>query len=89
MYIIGKKNVIIPVVIFLVAFIIRILYFCEISKKEIIFDLRADSIIYNNYASPVINDNILGNNLFLVSPEYSYFVAGLYSIFFLINTITH
>jgi len=70
----------IPITIFLVAFILRLLHLRELVPTVFFTQPIFDEAFYDERALSIASGNWLGHRAFFMGPLYSYFVALLYAI---------
>ncbi|MBE9535931.1 MAG: tetratricopeptide repeat protein [Proteobacteria bacterium] len=68
-------------IVFIVAFAIRLSYTFQIQELPPFKVLIVDALSYNNWAKEILSDGWLGKEIFYQAPLYPYFLAVVYKIF--------
>jgi tetratricopeptide (TPR) repeat protein len=67
--------------VFLLAFILRLVYFFQVKSNPHFFSLTMDPLYHDVWAQNIAGGNWIGGKVFFRAPFYAYFLAILYKIF--------
>ncbi len=76
----NNSSLILSGAIFSVAFILRFIYLLQIKGTPFIYHLTVDPDFYHNWALKIVGGEWWGNEAFVMSPLYSYFLALIYTL---------
>jgi tetratricopeptide (TPR) repeat protein len=79
-----SRNILLPVLIFTTALVIRFVYFYEIKDDFFFQTPYMDARYYDNWASEIVKSGdwlSSERGIFVMSPGYSYFLAVIYTLF--------
>jgi len=71
-----------PLIIFIIALVIRVIYFFEIKNNPLFLKPISDAKIYHIWANQIIvTKDLIGKEPFFLNPGYAYLLSLIYSIF--------
>ncbi|OGS23046.1 MAG: hypothetical protein A2252_07970 [Elusimicrobia bacterium RIFOXYA2_FULL_39_19] len=71
-----------PILIFILALTVRLLYFSEMKRNGLFFEPMADAKVYHEWACQILaTRDIIGKDAFFMNPGYPYLLALLYAFF--------
>jgi len=76
-----RAGVVLPLLIFLPALLIRLAYILEIRNNPTFYNLILDCLSYDQWARTIAAGSLLRGEVFYQDPLYPYFLALLYKVF--------
>ncbi len=70
-----------PILIFVFALIVRLLYLWQLSGSPLVDVVMGDSTVYDRWARRIAAGDWIGKEVFFQAPLYPYFVAVIYTLF--------
>src|SRR3989304_165291 len=78
----AKKQFLIPLIIFLIALLLRIVYTFQLKSGSPLYDFPVvDALMYDSWGWKIAQGDWLGERIFYDPPLYAYFLGVIYKIF--------
>jgi len=76
-----RRRLLLPLAIFAVAYLLRLVYLFEMARSPFFDFVHLDPLYYLEWAKRIVGGAWIGNEVFEMSPLYSYLLAGFMGLF--------